>query len=326
MRPATTFSFVFAVILLQSCTGTVYRPNSPVDSPRTDPDPVLRIDQMSNCDGRMNDGLVIDPEAATTLMVHGCNYRDGAFFALSKEFKRHRQQAFCFHYDDRDSLDVSADQLVTAIEAIEKRLRNNRLTIFSHSQGGLIARRALVGERTTNLSTTRADLRLITLSSPFRGIQIAKHCSWPWLAVASLGASTAICWAISGDKWYEITEKSGFMKSPGTLIPQVRTHIKINTDEEGECAVFRADGVCRRWDFLFSLQEQKNPAVDDDPRTRNFVLKDGHSKVVGNKDSPPQKLIEFLQEQRILAIGTRDWRGHFAIAAPAGDPADAWLW
>ena len=115
------------------------------------------------------------------------------------------------------------------------------------------------------------------------------------------------------------TDESAHKRTPGskTSAREYRCATEL-----GKPAMFSQDGsIGGAAPLIF-------PAVDDDPRTRNFVLKDGHSKVVGTKDSTPQKLIEFLQEHRILAKGPRfrDWRGHFAIAAPAGDPADAWLW
>ena len=285
----------------------------------------VQIAQLSQCDNHANDQLEINPDAATTILVHGCNPEEGRFQSLSREFVKYRQQTYCFHYDDRKSLDDVADEFVAVLNKLDSRLRNKHVTVLAHSQGGLISRRALTGERKSNLSATSLDLRLITLSSPFHGMEIAKHCSWPILAVATLGATIGICWAISGGKWYEITAKSDFMKVPGTLVDHVRSHIRVATDEKDYCLARDPSGTCVERDFLFTLAEQKNTIVDGDARVTPLELKEGHSHVIGGVGEPPVKLIELLQRERVLASFIPRARQDFLFSA-ARAPETEWLW
>ena len=214
-------------------------------------------------------------------------------------FAFHGQQSICFSYDDRDSLTVSATQLVAAIDELANHLQDRQVTIIGHSQGGLVARNAFTIERIQPL-VAELDLSLVTISSPYAGVAAADHCALPFARAISLGLVIPICKAISGNKWYEITYASDFIREPGTLIGQVDDFIKIVTDERDTCRRYDDKNRCVEDDFVFSAEEQYNPAVDSSSRVIPVEIKAGHSEIVGNATIKPDKLITILQQQTIM--------------------------
>jgi len=234
-------------------------------------------------------------------MVHGCNGSVGNFLALANVFSFHGQQTLCFNYNDRDSMMTSSAQFIEAIQTLLDHMNIPAITIIAHSQGGLIARKALIQERVESSQWNQEiKLSLITISSPFAGISAAKHCASTASLVLSLGMSIPICQMISGDKWYEITHASDFIQNPGTLIDPVTHYLKIVTDEKGTCLYKNEKGECIEDDYLFSTDEQYFSKVDSDPIVINIEINSGHMEIVGDENIIPTKLISILQKQGIM--------------------------
>ena len=259
----------------------------------------LNIPGLGPCTDNSDRTLHLDSTQPVVVLAHGCFASAGRFRSLAQVFAFHGQQSICFSYDDRDSLTVSASQLVTAIDELANYMQNRQVTVIGHSQGGLVARNAFTSERTQPL-VTELDLRLVTISSPYAGIAAADHCALPFARAISLGLVIPICKAISGNKWYEITYASGFIRDPGSLIGQVDDFVKIVTDERDTCRRYDDKNRCVEDDFVFSVEEQYNTAVDNSPRVIPVQIKAGHSEIVGNAVTTPDKLITILQQQGIM--------------------------
>lgn len=253
--------------------------------------------------------LQLDPERPVVLLVHGCRASAGNFRLLAQVFEAHGQQAACFSYDDRDSLEVSSAELRSTVEMLASYLRKKELTVLGHSQGGLVARRALIQERDDRpVRAGELDLRLVTVSSPFGGIAASKHCGWLPLHLASFGMSAFICQLAAGNKWMEIHPVSRLVERPGTLVPEVRGFLRIMTDERETCFERDSEGACTKSDYVFSLSEQENPYMEQDPRLKSEVISEGHSAVVGQNGAPPLKLIRVLQEEGVMTRTPEDKR------------------
>jgi len=251
-----------------------------------------------------NDGAVrtlqIDPSQPINILVHGCNGSTGKFHALAEVLAFHGQQTACFEYDDRDSLMVSSGQLAHAVVSVAQSLNTPKITVIGHSMGGLVARKALIENDLSQLPNTQIDLRLVTVSAPFSGIAAARMCAVPALRIATLGLNDLACWLISGDNWYEITSSSDFIQHPGSLIPQVRSHLKVVTDERGTCRRRDNAGQCIQDDYIFSLEEQRYPLVTLAPRTTDVEVPAGHVEIVGESGVTPHKLIDVFQREGIV--------------------------
>jgi pimeloyl-ACP methyl ester carboxylesterase len=170
------------------------------------------------------------------VLVHGCSFSRGGFNTLAKVFEAHGQQTVCFNYDDRERLEVSSAQLIGALEMLQDLLGATEMTVVGHSQGGLVARRALVRDRSRPLRVRPGNrLRLVTVSSPFAGIASSRDCGRTWLHALTLGVTVGICQGIAGDKWHEIYPGSEFMNHPGVLLPEVASYLKVVTNETGSC-------------------------------------------------------------------------------------------
>jgi pimeloyl-ACP methyl ester carboxylesterase len=229
------------------------------------------------------------------VLVHGCFGSSGQFRGLSQVLAFHGQQTVCFTYDDRARLAHSAMGLRRAIDLLVAQTRAQQITIIGHSQGALIAHKALT-YASLQPQAQSADLHLVTISGPFAGIAAARTCGRTWLHPITLGLLPLSCYVVTGAKWGDITFSSEFIREPGTLIPQVSQFLKIDTDERGTCR--RQIGVrCVEQDAVFSLAEQRNPRVETDPRARRVEVLAGHVEIVGNKRVAPTKLIAILQEQ-----------------------------
>ena len=249
----------------------------------------------------------LDPDRPLVVLVHGCNSSGGRFRSLASVFELHGQQTLCFNYDDRDSLRESADQLRTALRGVRRFMHDDRLTVIGHSQGGLVARAALSGSNEigtpaeTDPSELGSDTRLVTVSSPFAGIQMASDCGSVAMRIASLGITAAICQIVSGSNWSEIHPGSAMVLHPAPLSAGVEDHLVVMTDERGTCRRYDPEGDCDESDFVFSLEEQDNPLVLDDRRVQSEEIAAGHVEIVGEAGSQPRKLIEALQRHGILA-------------------------
>jgi pimeloyl-ACP methyl ester carboxylesterase len=269
---------------------------------------------LSNCTAVEDRLLPLNADAPVVLLVHGCTGSAGDFYTLADIFAFHGQQTVCFNYNDRDSLRVSTAQLTQAITALAGHLNHPDITLIGHSQGGLIARKAL-GAAQDDPSGRQPPVRfrLVTIAAPFAGIEAARHCGSTTLAVLTLGMTIPICKMISGDKWYEITYASDFIRYPGRLAPEVHTYLKVDTDERDSCRRFDDQGRCREDDFVFSLAEQYHQAIDTDELVNKVEMKAGHVKVIGDTDSAPVKLIQALQAEGIMADTPPEDRAALAL-------------
>lgn len=259
----------------------------------------VTIAGLGPCTDSPDRTLHLDRTQAVTVLVHGCFASAGRFRGMAQVLAFHGQQSACFTYNDRDSMAASAAELGTALARLAGQLEAPRIDVIGHSQGALIARKALVTGQPDGAGSGQAQLRLVTVSGPFAGIAAAKTCGDPLLRTLSLGLIGPICQVITGAKWNEITYSSPFIVAPGRLGPQVHDFLKVVTDERGSCRRGGAQG-CAESDAIFSLAEQRNPVVDGDPRIRIVEVKAGHVEIVGNNRVGPVKLIAILQDNGII--------------------------
>ena len=267
----------------------------------TSSDPGTWIDGLSSCRSEPDSVVQLNASQPLTVLVHGCKFSRGGFRNLAQVFEAHGQQTVCFNYDDRGRLETSSSQLVTALEALQDRMKGSEITVVGHSQGGLVARRALVSDRPQPLRVPPgAQLRLVTVSSPFAGIASSRDCGRTWLHVLTLGVTLAVCQGIAGDKWQEIYAGSDFMLHPGPLLSEVSAYLKVVTDERGACRRYQPGGLCAESDYVFGLEEQYTDAIDRDHRISNVEVGAGHIEIVGERGSPPTKLLEILEARKIL--------------------------
>lgn len=290
-------------VLLVGCSTPVI-PDDPrwqqIDNSRLPPaDLNLSIPGLEPCTTSADRRIHLNSQQPVTVLAHGCFGSSARFRALAEVFAFHGQKAICFAYNDRDSLTKSSTELINSLEALNKAVPGQPITLIGHSQGGLISRKALVSERFDALNISE-EIQLVTISAPFSGIAAAEHCGWPSLQVLSLGLVIPFCHIISGDKWYEITSSSPFIQEPGTLLPQIDRHVKIVTDERDSCRLKDKNGHCQEDDYVFSLAEQYFPVVDGEPRTENVELHAGHSEIVGDYQVVPHKLIDLLQQRGVM--------------------------
>lgn len=264
------------------------------------PDRSLQIDGLGPCTDAPDRSLHLNSAHEVNVMVHGCFGSAGRFRALADVLAFHGQQSACFSYDDRASLETSSAELARAVEALAAALPGVKINVIGHSQGGLVARRALIAERDDRLAA-QAAVRLVTVSAPFAGIRAARFCAYPLLRIVTLGLNDLACHAISGPKWFEITYASGFTHSPGTLVDNVSEHLKVVTDERDSCRRRTDNGRCAESDYVFSLGEQYHGPIDAHPGVVNVELRAGHVEIVGDHETVPTALIETFQKHRVIA-------------------------
>lgn len=303
MKLSISLAAIFAAIaLLSGCAtqGLVAPELQTFDqSSLPPPDMTLNIPGFGPCTDNPDRSLHLDSQQPVTVLVHGCFGSSGEFRGLAQVLAFHGQQSACFTYNDRDSMMVSSGQLTTALDQLAHQMKNKDVTVIGHSQGALVARKALIAERPDPIRTSDLQLRLVTISGPFSGIAAANQCGNPVTRLLSLGLIAPMCRIVTGDKWSEITYTSGFILQPGALHKQVRDYLKIETDERGTCRQVE-NGVCTETDDVFSLEEQRNRVIDSDAQSRIVTVKAGHVEIVGDKRVAPVKLIAVLQQNGIL--------------------------
>ncbi len=290
-------------VLLAACATPVPRDAefANIDTGALPPaDRHFNIPGLSNCTTNQDRSFKLNSQEPVTIILHGCFGSAARFRALSQVYAFHGQQSICFSYNDRDSLYKSADEFAEALNSLAAEMDHPEFHIIAHSQGGLIARRALAQGHHPTLNQTPVELDLVTISSPFAGIAAANHCASTTARAISLGLVVPVCWAISGGKWFDITWRSDFIQQPGELLTQVREHVKIVTDESNTCRVYDEAGRCVKSDFVFSLEEQYFPAIDQDRRVSNVEIHAGHAQIVGDHQVVPYQLIEELQRQGLM--------------------------
>jgi hypothetical protein len=300
------FSIVVAVCALLALPGCSTLSRDPAlltyDQSKLPPaDLDLVIPGLGPCTDNPDRNFHLNSQQPVTILVHGCRGSTGNFRALAQVLAFHGQQAACFTYDDRDSLMRSSGQLAAALDTLEAKMHNKQITVIGHSQGALVTRKALVAKRPDPVQDKEAQIRLVTISGPFSGIASAEQCGTPdtYMRVLTLGLLKPLCWIVSGDKWYEITSASDFIREPGELLDQVHSHLKIVTDERNTCRRTE-DGTCIEKDYAFSLAEQYFPPVDKVTIVKNVEVKAGHVEIVGDQRVAPVKLISILQQYGIV--------------------------
>ena len=260
----------------------------------------LNIPGLGPCTDTPDRSLHLNSQQPVNVLVHGCFGSSGRFRGLAQVLAFHGQQSACFTYNDRDSMMLSSAQLISALEQLTQNMDNKQVTVIGHSQGALIARRALVAGRPDAISQSDLKLRLVTVSGPFAGIAAANQCGNPVMRVFSLGLIGPLCKIATGDKWSEITYNSPFILQPGALDAKVESHLKVVTDERGSCRRQSEDGACTESDDIFTLDEQGNTVVDTDPLVKIEEVKAGHVEIVGDERVEPLKLISVLQQNGIM--------------------------
>lgn len=303
MRAYCVAVAAFALLTLPGCTTLSRDPALlTYDQSRLPPaDLDLLIPGLGPCTNNPDRAFHLNSQQPVTILVHGCRGSTGNFRALAQVMAFQGQQAACFTYDDRDSLMRSSGQLAAAIDALESKMHNKQITVIGHSQGALVTRKALVAKRPDPMLDKDAQIRLVTISGPFSGIASAEQCGTPstYMQVLTLGLLKPLCWIVSGDKWYEITSASEFIRQPGELLGQVHSHLKIDTDERNTCRRIE-NGICTEKDYAFSLEEQYFAPVDKVSIVKNVEIKAGHVEIVGDQRVAPVKLIAVLQQNGIL--------------------------
>ncbi|MCW8328964.1 hydrolase [Photobacterium sp. SDRW27] len=262
----------------------------------------LRVPGLKACTSVPDTTVDIDPNATLNIIVHGCFSSAGKFRALADVYKSQNQQALCFEYDDRDDLELVSGKLISALNQLTESNPDQQLHIIGHSQGGLIARRALITNREDQQTVLANNIHLTTIASPFNGIMASSHCGMGSLRVLSLGIVDLICYAVTGKKYQQITPYSDFMNTPGELIPSVSKHLMIKTDEVNSCRHFGDNGLCLEDDYVFSLDEQSNYTIASFDEVTELTVKAGHVEIVGNETVAPTILINILKEQQLLLI------------------------
>lgn len=286
---------ILLLLVLVSCSRREYYiatlPESTLQGPT----------QLSICDDP-DKTATIDPEKPVYLFVHGCNSSGGIEFrALAQVFEFHDQQTLCFNYNDRESMEKSSAQLVKELNWLTSKIGVKQVTLLGYSQGGLVTRRAMIKNRPDQLVLNpNAHFQLVTIASPFSGIQASSDCGKTYLHLLSFGVTVGVCQFIAGSKWTEIYPGSDFMENPGELPGHVSNYLKVVTDERNTCRSFDNAGACIEDDFVFSIPEQYHQKIDTDHRIDTIQVKAGHVEIVGDKDTAPKKLIAILQKEAIL--------------------------
>jgi hypothetical protein len=261
----------------------------------------LQIDGLGPCTDSPDRSLRLTSGQPVHVLVHGCFGSAGQFRALAQVLAFQGQQSACFSYDDRARLDDSAGLLLKALEQLGQGSPGAPVTVIGHSQGALIARRALTEVHVPQDNKPPVPpLSLVTISGPFSGIASAQTCGRQWLYPLTLGLLPLSCHIATGPKWNDITFSSDFIRRPGRLAPDVSRYLKIDTDETGSCRR-EVDGRCVEDDNIFSLAEQRSAVAVEDARQVRVELKAGHVEMVGDQRQVPTQLITVLQEQGVLA-------------------------
>lgn len=239
--------------------------------------------------------IQIERDKDLIVLVHGCNSSIAKFKNLAEVFQARGQQAVCFTYDDRDSLVSVAQDLQTALAALEPQLGSGKVTVIGHSQGGLIARHATAKQ--ANFSPNVSQL--VTISTPFSGIRSARDCGIVPLHIFTFGITVGVCQIIAGRKWTEIHNRAPFVLTPPVLAPAVKRHLAVLTDETQACRKRGANNRCLEQDYVFSLQEQALNYVNE-ARVQAEVVRAGHAQIVGEEGVVPVALIRLLEAEHIL--------------------------
>lgn len=291
------------VALLTALAGCATSGNNlPIDAHRLPGyDSALEISGLSPCTAEADRHLRLNRSAPVAVLVHGARGAPRHLRLLAQELANRGLQTICFEYDNREMLVTSAVKLARSIDALASVLVRPDIILVGHSQGGLIARKALVQELAEPMQAQQARVNLVTVSTPFAGIATARLCASTPARVLSLGLGDLVCRLVSGKKWYEITHASNFIREPGTLVRMVRKHLLVITDESGTCRRFDVRGSCVEDDHVINVGEQHYPTVDAEPRATQVVIKAGHLEIVGESGGSAAKLVKVMAQHALIA-------------------------
>jgi len=275
-------------------------------------DKKVRIIGFSPCSPADDTAVAIDPKRPVAVIVHGCNSSHRKMKTLAQVIAARGQQTVCFSYNHRLAISETADRLALSLAELRKELAPQPITVIGHSQGGLVARAAVSSSKWPN-GIDPGAFSLVTVSSPFGGITSSADCGKTWLHVVTLGITVAVCQAIAGDKWREIYPGSNFITRAKKLQAFVNGHLVVQTDERGTCRARAADGSCDQDDFVFTLDEQHNKTMFADARVRTDRIAVGHAAVIGERGTPPTKLLSVLEKHRVLAPVSASMRAHYLL-------------
>ena len=293
---------LFGILSACSNSSSYVAEEQPIQQGRLpSPNTQVQIPGLGSCTDSQDRTLQFNSNDPITILVHGCNGSAGRFRSLAQLYAFHGQQATCYSYDDRKSLTSSANDLVTAIEALSSATNNPNISIIGHSMGGLIARKAMETDAINLKKDDGIKIQLVTVSAPLAGIKAANSCSYSALNWLSLGVVPGICWGITGDNWNEITSTSNFIKKAKPLSSSVQRYLKIVTNEQDTCRKENNLGQCIESDYVFELSEQYHPVIDKYSQVTNIQVDAGHVEIVGDKNVTPWKLLTILQQEEILA-------------------------
>ncbi len=294
------FTFICVLCLLAGCASREVMNAVDLDPGQLPPpDVTVNIPGLGPCTDSPDRSLRFDSRQPINVLVHGCFGSSGQFRGLAQVLAFHGQQSACFTYDDRAKLTHSAAELGRVLRQLAEQSGVQEIAVIGHSQGALIARNSLTDSQLTTSSVVPANLRLVTISGPFAGIESARTCGKSWLYPLTLGFVPLSCYLTTGPKWADITYSSRFIREPGVLARQVVNYLKIDTDERGACRR-EASGRCVESDDIFSLGEQRNTLVETDLRVKRVEVNAGHVEIVGDERGPPMKLIGILQDHGVL--------------------------
>lgn len=279
---------------------------------------VLAIGGLLPCAADPDPRLQLDRAAPVAVLVHGYHGTPSHLRPLAQALADRGLQTICFEYDDREMLITSANELARSIEALAGVLVHPDITIVGHSQGGLIARKALVAELAEPVRAPGAHLNLVTVAAPFAGTASARLCASTTARVLTLGIGDLVCRLVSGKKWYEITHASDFIRAPGTLVDTVHEHLIVVTDEAGSCRRFNARGTCTLGDYVVGVQEQDYPPVKADPRATRVLVKAGHSQIVGEVGGSVGQLVALMARHAMVAPDPIPRSGRHLVARLTG--------
>jgi len=294
---------LIVVILLSACSffSSSVKNFKPLQTDHLPmPDMALNIANFGSCSNSKDRTFNINSNYPITIFVHGRNGSAGNFRDLAQLYADYGQQSVCFSYPQRESLSLSADKLAFSLQQLIKTTHNKNIAVLGHSLGGLIARKALETHKKEDLVSRGINIKLITIATPFAGIEAASPCTSHLLNWMSLGVIPSICWGIVGDSWSEITTTSDFIKHPKPLLPVVHHHLNIITNEINTCRNKNAIGECIVSDYIFELSEQHNVLIDRFSSVKNIQVNAGHVEIIGYKQHLPFKLLAILQREHML--------------------------
>lgn len=313
-----------SAVLLAALTGcTTTAETQPIDASHLPPtDSVVEISGLTPCTAEADPHVRLNRAAPVAILVHGYRGTPAHMRPLAQELTDRGLQTVCFEYDDREMLITSALELARTIDGLAEVLVQPRITVVGHSQGGLIARKALVQELPEPLHSPFARLKLVTVSTPFAGTASAKLCAWMPARIVTLGLGDLVCRLVSGKKWYEITYASRFIREPGTLVRSVSEHLLVITDESGSCRRFDARGACAEGDQVLGVGEQRFASVETDPRATVEVVKAGHLEIVGESGGSASKLVAAMAKHALVAPDPTSLPGRRVVARSAAHAQD----